>query len=62
MGIHELLMGSSEIKRMIQTRQPVETIRRQAADEGMNSLKQDGIEKIISGHTDLVQVRKVCIQ
>jgi type II secretory ATPase GspE/PulE/Tfp pilus assembly ATPase PilB-like protein len=39
MGIHELLMGSPEIKRMIQTRQSVDAIRRQAAAEGMTSLK-----------------------
>jgi hypothetical protein len=25
-------------------------------------LKQDGIEKIFGGHTDLLQVRKVCIK
>jgi len=62
MGIHELLMGSSEIKRMIQTRQPVAVLRRQAESEGMTSLKQDGIKKIFAGHCDLFQVRKVCIQ
>jgi type II secretory ATPase GspE/PulE/Tfp pilus assembly ATPase PilB-like protein len=62
MGIHELLVGSAEIKRMIQTRQPVDAIRRQAASEGMTSLKQDGIEKVFAGHCDLFQVRKVCIQ
>jgi type II secretory ATPase GspE/PulE/Tfp pilus assembly ATPase PilB-like protein len=62
MGIHELLMGSDEIKRMIQTKQDITTIRQQAASEGMNSLKQDGIEKVFAGHCDLFQVRKVCIQ
>lgn len=61
-AIHELLMGSVEIKRMIQTRQPADMIRRQAEIEGMTSLKQDGIEKVIAGHCDLFQVRKVCIQ
>ena len=62
MGIHELLMGSDEIKRMIQTKQQVAAIRRQAVSEGMTSLKQDGIEKVFGGHCDLFQVRKVCIQ
>jgi type II secretory ATPase GspE/PulE/Tfp pilus assembly ATPase PilB-like protein len=62
MGIHELLMGSVEIKRMIQKRKPVDEIRRKAENEGMTSLKQDGIEKIFKGHCDLFQVRKVCIQ
>ncbi len=62
MGIHELLMESKDIKQMIQTRQPVEKIRRQAASEGMTSLKQDGIDKVFAGYCDLIQVRKVCIQ
>jgi type II secretory ATPase GspE/PulE/Tfp pilus assembly ATPase PilB-like protein len=62
MGIHELLIGSAEIKRMIQMRKPVDEIRHKAEREGMNSLKQDGIEKILDGHCDLFQVRKVCIQ
>jgi type II secretory ATPase GspE/PulE/Tfp pilus assembly ATPase PilB-like protein len=37
-------------------------IRNQAISDGMTTLKQDGIEKILSGHTDLLQVRKVCIK
>jgi type II secretory ATPase GspE/PulE/Tfp pilus assembly ATPase PilB-like protein len=28
--------------------------------EGMVMLRQDGIEKILQGHTDLKQVRAVC--
>jgi len=62
MGLHELLTASSEIKRMIQTKQPVDIIRKQAASEGMTSLKQDGIEKVFDGYCDLIQVRKVSIQ
>jgi type II secretory ATPase GspE/PulE/Tfp pilus assembly ATPase PilB-like protein len=37
-------------------------IRDQAIEDGMTTLKQDGIAKIFSGHTDLLQVRKVCIK
>jgi type II secretory ATPase GspE/PulE/Tfp pilus assembly ATPase PilB-like protein len=62
MGIHELLMGTDALKRLIQVKAPMEQIRDQAMRDGMTSLKQDGIEKIFSGHTDLLQVRKVCIK
>ncbi|MFZ5571376.1 MAG: GspE/PulE family protein [Thermodesulfobacteriota bacterium] len=62
MGIHELLMGTDDIKRLIQRSAPMEEIRDQAIKEGMTTLKQDGIEKIFAGHTDLLQVRKVCIK
>jgi type II secretory ATPase GspE/PulE/Tfp pilus assembly ATPase PilB-like protein len=62
MGIHELLVASDEIKRMVQKRTPVEELRRQAIREGMSTLLQDGIEKVLKGHTDFKQVRAVCIK
>lgn len=62
MAIHELLVGTDEIKRLIQQQAPMEMIRDTAISEGMSTLKQDGIEKIFQGHTDLLQVRKVCIK
>ena len=33
-----------------------------ALDEGMRTLKQDGIEKVLQGITDMKQVRAVCIK
>jgi type II secretory ATPase GspE/PulE/Tfp pilus assembly ATPase PilB-like protein len=62
MGIHELLVGTDTMKKLIQQRAKMEEIRDQAMLDGMTSLKQDGIEKIFGGHTDLLQVRKVCIK
>ncbi|RJQ83702.1 MAG: GspE/PulE family protein [Desulfobacteraceae bacterium] len=62
MGIHELLIGTDEMKKLIQQRSQMELIRDQAVKDGMTTLKQDGIEKVFSGHTDLLQVRKVCIK
>ena len=62
MGIHELLMGTDEMKKLIQQRAQMEQIRGQAVKDHMTTLKQDGIEKILAGHTDLLQVRKVCIK
>ncbi len=62
MGLHELLVGSDRIKEMIQTRATMHQIREQAIAEGMTTLKQDGIEKILDGYTDLLEVRKVCIK
>jgi type II secretory ATPase GspE/PulE/Tfp pilus assembly ATPase PilB-like protein len=62
MGLHELLVGSDPIKRLIQHREPVENIRKQAMAEGMTTLLQDGIMKVIAGHTDFQQVRAVCMK
>jgi len=62
MGIHELLMGTDEMKKLIQMKAKMEDIRDQAIKDGMTTLKQDGIEKIFAGNTDLLQVRRVCIK
>jgi len=62
MALHELLMGSDEVKRMIVRKAPVEELRNQAIKEGMRTLMQDGIEKIMQGHVDLKQVRAVCMR
>ncbi len=62
MGIHELLMGTDEMKKLIQGKAKMEDIRNHAIKDGMTTLKQDGILKVFSGHTDLLQVRKVCIK
>jgi len=61
MAIHELLMGTDEMKKLIQMKAKMEDIRKQALQDGMTTLKQDGIEKVFGGNVDLMQVRKVCI-
>ena len=62
MGIHELLVASDEVKRMVQKRKPVEELRQLAIREGMTTLLQDGIQKVLKGVTDFKQVRAVCIK
>jgi type II secretory ATPase GspE/PulE/Tfp pilus assembly ATPase PilB-like protein len=62
MGIHELLVATDEVKRLVQKRAPVEELRQQAIREGMTTLLQDGIQKVLRGNTDFKQVRAVCIK
>ncbi len=59
MGVHELLLSSPQIKALIKRRAPTEDIREVAYKEGMLSLKQDGILKVLQGLTDIYQVRAV---
>jgi type II secretory ATPase GspE/PulE/Tfp pilus assembly ATPase PilB-like protein len=47
---------------MIQKRASVEEMRKQAVAEGMTTLLQDGIIKVLRGQTDFQQVRAVCIK
>ena len=62
MGIHELLVGTDEEKRLIQKHAHVEEMRDLAISQGMTTLLQDGIMKAIQGITDFKQIRRVCIK
>jgi len=61
-GLHELLLGSDPIKKLIQEHARVAEIFSTALNEGMRTLKQDGVEKVLQGITDMHQVRAVCIK
>jgi type II secretory ATPase GspE/PulE/Tfp pilus assembly ATPase PilB-like protein len=61
-AIHELLIASDEIKAMILARARVPEILRLARAEGMTTLVQDGIAKVLAGVTDLRQVKAVAIR
>ena len=61
LGIHELLITSAAIKAKIKNSANVAEIMRTAMSEGLLTLKQDGIEKIFQGYTDLAQVQAVCL-
>ncbi|MEE8292164.1 MAG: hypothetical protein V3R80_11830, partial [Candidatus Tectomicrobia bacterium] len=59
MGIYELMLVSDEIRQLIQTRARVANIVPVAQQEGMTTLVQDGVHKVLDGWTDLAQVRAV---
>jgi type II secretory ATPase GspE/PulE/Tfp pilus assembly ATPase PilB-like protein/putative methionine-R-sulfoxide reductase with GAF domain len=60
-GLHEVLEGTDEMKRLIMSKTLVEQLRAQAIADGMTTLKQDGILKVFKGDCDLKQVLAVCI-
>jgi type II secretory ATPase GspE/PulE/Tfp pilus assembly ATPase PilB-like protein len=61
MGIHELMDGTPEIKLMIKKQANTEEIFKMALQQGLTTLKQDGILKVFQGITDISEVRRVCI-
>ena len=61
-GLHELLLGSDPVKKAIQEHARVAELLGIAIEEGMHTLKQDGMEKVLQGITDMHQVRAVCIK
>jgi type II secretory ATPase GspE/PulE/Tfp pilus assembly ATPase PilB-like protein len=56
------MVGSANMKSMIQSRARTPELLMQARTEGMRTLLQDGIEKTILGLTTYQQVRAVAIQ
>ncbi len=60
--IHELMVGSGALRSLIQSRARTSELLRQAKQEGMNTLIQDGIDKVLQGLTTYKQVRAVAIQ
>ncbi len=61
-GLHELLIGTDPVKKAIQEHARVAELLAIALEEGMHTLKQDGMEKVLQGITDMHQVRAVCIK
>jgi len=62
LAIYELLMADDGLKKFIQEKSPVREIREHAMKQGMLTLKQDGIQKVLRGDTDLKQIRAACIR
>lgn len=61
-GIHELLIGTDEIKKLIQMKARVAEMLVRAKEDGMTTLVQDGILKSLEGTTDYKQVKAVAIK
>ena len=60
--IHELMVVSDRMKTLIQTRTRTGELLALAKREGMKTLLQDGIEKVLQGLTTYKQVRAVAIK
>ncbi len=58
-GFHELLTLSHALRRLMQRRANVEELQAQALREGMRTLRQDGIEKVLQGLTSTDEVRMI---
>jgi type II secretory ATPase GspE/PulE/Tfp pilus assembly ATPase PilB-like protein len=56
-GLHEMMVVSRELRRQIQTGARAEALQRTALAEGMRTLRQDGIEKVLAGVTTIEEVR-----
>jgi type II secretory ATPase GspE/PulE/Tfp pilus assembly ATPase PilB-like protein len=61
-GLHELLIATDKLKKLIQEHARVADMLAQCLEDGMRTLKQDGMEKCLTGVTHIKEVRSVCIK
>ncbi len=59
-GIYELLPISNPIRKLVMSRADAEQIKDLAVKEGMRTLLNDGVEKVLAGVTSLEEVIRVC--
>ncbi len=62
MGLHELMIGTDPVKKLLQEHARVAELLAAALEDGMLTLKMDGIEKVLQGLIDFRTVRQVCIK
>src|SRR5687768_9050899 len=62
LGLHELLIANDKLKKLIQEHARVAEVLAQCLEDGMRTLKQDGMEKCLAGVTHIKEVRSVCIK
>ena len=56
-GLHEMLVISRELRRLVQTGGRAEALQHVAMSQGMRTLRQDGIDKVLAGITTIDEVR-----
>jgi type IV pilus assembly protein PilB len=59
LAIHEVLLVTEDIERLIIARAASEDLKHVAVSQGMVTLRQDGLAKVEAGHTTLEEVSRV---
>jgi type II secretory ATPase GspE/PulE/Tfp pilus assembly ATPase PilB-like protein len=61
-ALHELLEGTDRMKKLVQSKARTEEMQKVALEEGMTTLVQDGIQKVLQGLTTYKEVKAVAIK
>lgn len=60
-ALHEMMVNSAEIRQAIKHNVGVDRIREIAVEQGMTTLRMDGIQKVFLGLTDFIQINRVAL-
>jgi type IV pilus assembly protein PilB len=61
LGVHEVLMITEEISKLCVEEATADEIRRVAVEQGMLTLRQDGLEKVRMGETSIEEIVRVIV-
>jgi type IV pilus assembly protein PilB len=61
MAVHETMLMSEEIERLTTERRSSEEIMRTSQEQGMMTLRQDGILKVLNGQTSIEEILRVIV-
>jgi type II secretory ATPase GspE/PulE/Tfp pilus assembly ATPase PilB-like protein len=61
-GIYEILTVTEPIRQMVLARASSQQIKQKAIAQGMRTLRQDGLQKVLAGITTLTEVIRVTQQ
>ena len=61
-ALHELLEGTDRMKKLVQSKARTEEMLKAGIEEGMTTLVQDGIQKVLQGLTTYKEVKAVAIK
>jgi type IV pilus assembly protein PilB len=59
LGLYEVMDVTDEIRSLIVARAAAQELRRVAVEQGMRTLRDDGLEKVLEGETTLVEIERV---
>ena len=62
MGIYEYLKVTDRIRKLILDREDSLTIKRAAVEQGMRTLRADGFERALQGHTSFAELLRVTLE
>ena len=58
-GIHELLVMTDSMRDLVTPQPSIQSLRKQARTEGLRTLQEDGLKKVIKGLTSITEVIRV---
>ena len=61
LGLYEVMVVSEAIRRLTVERKSADEISRVAQAEGMRSLREDGIDKVLQGMTSVEEIARVIV-